>query len=130
MTYAYSVALLIPAEIVNSKRSAQTHFFDYDHRVVIRSSVSCDTEGQDLWNGDYVRLSGNYVYIYRGRTKITYGENIWLIHTGDYIAARSGWEYLFDSDGNKTGLYGEIIKPTLSDGTIPGTDVTHWGMVK
>lgn len=110
---AFIAAVAANAQVFHE--DGYSYFFDYDHRVVIRSSVSCDTEGQDLWNGDYVRLSGNYVYIYRGRTKITYGENIWLIHTGDYIVARSGWEYLFDSDGNKTGLYGEIIKPTLSD---------------
>ena len=110
---AFIAAVAANAQVFHE--DGYSYYFDYDHRLVIRSTVICDTEGQDLWNGDYVRLSGNYVYIYRGRTKITYGENIWLIHTGDYIVARSGWEYLFDSDGNKTGLYGEIIKPTLSD---------------
>ncbi|MBQ0077708.1 MAG: hypothetical protein KBS55_03620 [Bacteroidales bacterium] len=90
------------------------YFYDYDHRVVLRSTVVCEEEMQDLWNGDYVRLNG-YVYIYRGRTKITYGDKIWLIHTGYYIVERSGWQYLIDPDGNKTGVYGDIVNPTMSD---------------
>lgn len=92
-----------------------SYYFDYDHRVVVRSTVVCDTEGQDLWNGDYVRLNGGWVYIYRGRDKVTYGDKVWLIHTGDYIVSRGGWEYLIGPDGDKTGLYGETVNPTLSD---------------
>ena len=105
----------IAANAQSFHEDGYSYFFDYDHRVVIRSTVSCDTEAQDLWNGDYVRLYGGYVYIYRGGTKITYGDKIWLIHTGDYIVERGGHEYLIDSDGDKTGLYGDTINPTLSD---------------
>lgn len=92
-----------------------SYYFDSDHRLVIRSTVKCEEDAQDLWNGDYVRLYGGSVYIYRGRTKITYGDRIWLIHTGDYIVRRGGREYLIDSDGNRTGLYGDTINPTLSN---------------
>lgn len=112
-----ALACLLAAFAANAQtfhEGGYSYFFDYDHRVVLRSTVVCDTNMQDLWNGDYVKING-CVYIYRGNTKITYGDKIWLIHTGDYIVQRSGWEYLIDSDGNKTGVYGETVNPTLSD---------------
>lgn len=85
------------------------YYYDYDHRVVVREMVACTEDYQDLWNGDYVRIIGDYVYIYRNGNRITYGDKIWLEHTGDYTVQRGNYMYLLDSDGNNWGVSGNTI---------------------
>ena len=85
------------------------YLYDYDHRIVVRACVEVTEDYQDLWNGDYARIQGNYMYIYRNGSKITYGNNIWLEHTGYYTVKRGNYYYLVDSDGYNTGLSGNNI---------------------
>ncbi len=97
--------------------SAQTYYdedydflYDYDHRIVVRKPVACTQDYQDLWNGDYVRLSGSTVYIYRGSSRFTYGESVWLMHNGQYIVSSGGYKYLLDENGRRSRVYGREIR--------------------
>lgn len=85
------------------------YLYDYDHRVVVRACVEVTEDYQDLWNGDYGRVIGDYVYIYRNGSRVTYGNRIWLEPTGYYTVERGDYYYLVDSNGYKTGLSGKNI---------------------
>lgn len=86
-----------------------TYYYDYDHRVVVRSCIACNMDYQDLWNGDYVRVISDYVYIYRDGKRVLYGNKVWLEHTGDYTVQLGDYLYLYDSDGRRKGPYGQMI---------------------
>lgn len=93
----------------NYGESGYDYYYDYDHRIVTRSCVSCTEDYQDLWNGDYVRLFGGYVYIYHNGKQILWGNKVWLEHTGDYTVEQSGYQYLHDSEGHRFGPWGNTI---------------------
>lgn len=108
--------LLLAVSVICGTLRAQTYqedgysyYYSYDHRVVVRSCVECTDHYQDLWNGDHVRIINGTVYIYRGNTRVTYGDRVWLEHTGNYTVERGGTMYLQDDDGNNTGVYGTVI---------------------
>lgn len=90
-----------------------TGYYDYDHRVVIRSTIKCTEHYQDLWNGCYVKTSGDYVYIYDGSDRVVYGTDVWLDHNGWYIVSTDGdnTERLLDEDGDYHGTWGYDIRP-------------------
>lgn len=88
------------------REDGYNYYYDYDHRIVVRTCVEVTEDYQDLWNGDYGRVQGDYVYIYRNGSKVTYGNRIWLEHTGYYTVKRGNYYYLVDSDGRNTGLSG------------------------
>jgi len=110
-TYILILSLLCAFSIQAQtfREDGYSYYYDADHRVVVRSCVECEENYQDLWNGDYVRLINDYVYIYRGNSRVTYGTRVWLEHTGHYTISINGTMYLVDSDGYRTGLYGDII---------------------
>lgn len=85
------------------------YLYDYEHSVVVRKVVPCTEDYQDLWNGDYVRISGNYVYVYSGSSRILYGDKVWLEPTGYYTVLRGNYYYLLDPYGDNTGVSGNDI---------------------
>ena len=88
----------------------QVWFEDYAEEVVTRKAVDCSEHGQDLWNGCWVKISNGYVYIYNGRDKILYGDEVNLLYNGYYRVKRSGTWYLADEDGDLvSGIYGKDI---------------------
>lgn len=101
------------------------YLYDYDHRIVVRACVEATEDYQDLWNGDYARVQGNYVYIYRNGSRITYGERVWLEPTGYYTAKRGNYYYLVDSDGYNTGVSGNNIY-TLWNGVYVVLRGDYW----
>lgn len=107
------------------QESGYDYYYDYDHRVVVRSCIACIEDYQDLWNGDYVRVIGDYVYIYRNGSRILYGDKIWLEHTGAYTVQRNGYMYLYDSNGNRFGPWGTMIK-ALWNGTYVVQQSNYW----
>lgn len=116
MRKIYFLLFVLSLVLSSSSLFAQTYYedgynylYNYDHRVVVRSCVPCTEDYQDLWNGDYVRLHGDYVYIYSGGSRITYGHQIWLEHTGYYTVKRGNYYYLVDPSGYNTGLSGNNI---------------------
>lgn len=109
-------ALLVALTAPGFSAGAQTYYdeeynylFDYDHRVVVRKAVEACEDYQDLWNGDYVRLRNDRVYIYRNGSSFTYGDKVWLMHNGRYIVRRSGYEYLLDGSACTTGVSGDVV---------------------
>lgn len=85
-------------------------FEDTGYEVTTRKPVSCNENYQDLWNGCYVRLSGNKTYIYRDSYSILYGDEIDLLYNGYYRVRRSGTWYLANEDGDLvSGIYGKNI---------------------
>lgn len=97
------------------------YLYDYDHRVVVRSCYRCDENYDVLWNGDMVKVINDYIYIYRGHDRITWGDKVWLEHNGMYTVKRGGYMYLIDEDGDMTGVSGNVIN-LLWDGIA---DVTR-----
>ncbi len=109
----FSIALMLLCSLSiyaqNYYEDGYRYLYDYDHRVVVRSCVEVTEDYQDLWNGDYGRVLNDYVYIYRNGSRITYGNRIWLEHTGYYTVKRGNYFYLVDSEGYNTGLSGNNI---------------------
>ena len=86
-----------------------TQWFGEDSNVILRKAVYCNEDGQDLWNGCYVRKYSGYVYIYSGNNRILYGNEIWLMYNGYWIVGRNGYEYLYTPEGNYANVHGEEI---------------------
>ena len=85
-------------------------FEDTGYELTTRTSVACDENYQDLWNGCYVRVSSGRVYIYSGGSSFLYGDEINLLYNGYYRVKRSGTWYLADPDGELvSGIYGKQI---------------------
>lgn len=85
-------------------------FEDSGHEVTTRKVVFCTDNYQDLWNGCYVKNSGNRIYIYRGSYSILYGDEINLLYNGYYRVRRGNTWYLADEDGDLvSGIYGKDI---------------------
>ncbi|MCQ2346674.1 MAG: hypothetical protein MJZ92_01940 [Paludibacteraceae bacterium] len=105
--FAFSFVLSISAQTFYE--DGYNYLYDYDHRIVVRACVEVTEDYQDLWNGDYARISGGYVNIYRNGSKITYGNHVWLEHTGYYTVLRGSYYYLVDPDGYNTGVSGDNI---------------------
>lgn len=81
-------------------------FEDTGNEITTRKSVPCTDNYQDLWNGCYVKNSGNRIYIYRGSYSILYGDEIELLYNGYYRVKRSNTWYLADEDGDLvSGIY-------------------------
>lgn len=108
--------LIIIGLALASLMQAQTYgepgyefLYDYDHRVVIRSTVECKEEYQGLWNGDYVRLKSGHVYIYRNGQSLLLGDKVRLEHTGQYVVDRGGRLYLYDAQGRNTDAWADEL---------------------
>ena len=85
-------------------------FEDSGYEVTTRKSVACTDNYQDLWNGCYVKTSGNRVYIYRNNSSILYGDEINLLYNGYYRVRRGNTWYVADEDGDLvSGIYGKEI---------------------
>jgi len=85
-------------------------FEDSGNEVTTRKPVNCNEDYQDLWNGCYVRIISNRVYIYDGGSSFLYGDEINLIYNGYYRVKRSGTWYLADPEGDLVdGIYGKDI---------------------
>lgn len=87
-------------------------YYDYDHRVIERKVVKCTENYQDLWNGCYVKVNGNYSYVYDGSDRILYGTDIWLMPSGWYVVSYDNdkTERLVDANGDYYGTWGYDIR--------------------
>lgn len=101
------------------------YLYDYDHRVVVRACTPCTEDYQSLWNGDYVRLLGGNVFIYRDGRQVTYGKKVWLEQTGYYTVKRGDYYYLIDEDGYQTGVNGNNLY-VLWNGIYVVLKGNHW----
>ena len=81
-----------------------------DSEMTTRKTVWCEENYQDLWNGNYVRITNGRVYVKDGSSTVVYGDEIGLLYNGCYkVKQGSNW-YLFDADGDRvSGVYGEEI---------------------
>jgi len=109
LSILFLLSSLLSAYAQMFREDGWNYYFDYDHRVVVRSCIACTEDYQDLWNGDIVRLIGDYVYIYYNGSLITQGNRVWLEHTGHYTVERGSWQYLVDANGNMTGVSGKVV---------------------
>lgn len=116
LVFSLLLAFCLSPFAFSPQANAQTYYengykylYDYDHRIVVRECVACTEDYQDLWNGDYVRLRNNRVYIYSNGTQVTWGDRVWLEHTGQYTVKRGSNMYLQDAYGNDTGVWGNNI---------------------
>ena len=82
-------------------------WFDDEHAYVMRQAVDCNEDGQDLWNGCYVRIQGDEVHVY-GATRYgsIRGHKVWLFASGCWCVRRGGTEYLYSPEGEYTGIAG------------------------
>lgn len=75
-----------------------------------RKAVWCTDDFQDLWNGNYVRLTNGKVYVKDGYSTVLYGDEVALLYNGCYKVRQGKMWYLYDADGDKvSGVYGEEI---------------------
>lgn len=85
-------------------------FEDTGYEVTTRRPVWCEEDLQDLWNGCYVRVRNQRIYIYEGTSSFLYGDEINLLYNGYYRVKRSNTWYLCDPDGDTvSGIYGKDI---------------------
>ena len=68
---------------------------DTGEEIYTRKNVDCTEDGQELWNGCWVRIRNGYIYIYNGNNKILYGNEVRLFYNGYYRVMRAGNYYLF-----------------------------------
>ena len=81
-----------------------------DNEMTTRKTVWCEEDYQDLWNGCYVRLANNRVYVKDGSSTVVYGDQIGLLYNGCYKVKNGNTWYLYDRNGDKvSGVYGEEI---------------------
>ena len=75
-----------------------------------RKAVWCTDDFQDLWNGNYVRLTNGKIYVKDGYSTVLYGDEVALLYNGCYKVRQGNMWYLYDADGDKvSGVYGEEI---------------------
>ena len=81
-----------------------------DSEMATRKIVWCTENYQDLWNGNYVRITNGRVYVKDGSSTVVYGDEIGLLYNGCYKVRNGNTWYLYDADGDKVGgVYGEEI---------------------
>ena len=81
-----------------------------DNEMTTRKIVWCEEDYQDLWNGCYVRLTNNRIYVKDGSSTVVYGDQIGLLYNGCYKVKNGNTWYLYDRNGDKvSGVYGEEI---------------------
>ena len=94
-----------------ASRKYHVWFEDTPNELYTRNMVNCQEEGQELWNGCWVRVRNGYIYIYNGDEKILYGDEVSLFYNGYYRVKRAGNYYLFTAEGEKVnGVFGEDIR--------------------
>ena len=111
--YTFVLALMTCATM-----SAQYAYNDHynvwfegtDSEMATRKTVWCTENYQDLWNGNYVRITNGRVYVKDGSSTVVYGDEIGLLYNGCYKVRNGNTWYLYDADGDKVGgVYGEEI---------------------
>ena len=81
-----------------------------NYETTTRKAVNCTEDYQDLWNGNYVRITNGRIYVKNGYSTVVYGDQIALLYNGCYKVKQGNTWYLFDADGDRVGgVYGSEI---------------------
>ena len=106
---ALMAAMTMQAQYVVSDKY-NLWFEGTDAEMTTRKTVWCEEDYQDLWNGNYVRLTNGKVYVKEGSHTVLYGDEIGLMYNGYYSVRNGSTWYLYDADGDKVGgVYGEEL---------------------
>lgn len=72
--------------------------------------IHCEGDWQELWNGCHVRLMNDKVYILESDgDRLLWGDDIWLLPSGQYKVRRGDYWRIFDREGGITSIYGEEL---------------------